>query len=124
MSRYALIVSTPPFDNKTQTALDFAKQLLQSGHQLLGVFFYQDGVTNANAFVQTPSDETNLLHAWQSFQQQSDTPLHLCISAAERRGLTDSNEAPLVHNISEGFTISGLGELVVLTSKADKTVQL
>ena len=124
MSSFALVVSTSPTDNKTNTALAFAQQLLADGHTLKGIFFYQDGVLNANKYVQTPSDELNLVTAWCKFQQQTSTPLHLCITAGERRGLTDSNNDEFHHNIAAGFTISGLGELVVLTSAADKVVQL
>ncbi|NMP15375.1 MULTISPECIES: sulfurtransferase complex subunit TusD [unclassified Thalassotalea] len=124
MSTFALVVSTGPTDNKTVSALNFARTLLTMGHQVNGIFFYQDGVLNANTFVQTPSDETNLTKEWQLFNQQTATPLHLCISAAERRGLTDSNDEDFYHNIVAEFTISGLGELAVLTAKADKVVQL
>ncbi|KGJ98715.1 sulfurtransferase complex subunit TusD [Thalassotalea sp. ND16A] len=124
MSSFALIVSTAPTDNKTYTALTFARQLVADGHSITGVFFYQEGVLNANQYVQAPSDEVNLNLAWSAFQQQSATPLHLCITAGERRGLTDSDEAAFSHNIDDHFTISGLGELVVLTTKADKVIQL
>ncbi|WP_371185117.1 sulfurtransferase complex subunit TusD [Thalassotalea maritima] len=124
MSRYAIVVSTAPTDNKTHTSLAFAKALLDAGHRIDGIFFYQDGVLNANTFVQTPSDEVNMKQLWQRFHQQTKTPLHLCISAAERRGLTDSNDDDFYHNIVKEFTISGLGELAVLTAKADKVVQL
>ena len=64
-------------------------------------------------------------------------PLYLCISAAEKRGLTDelNNHEPSSHelshepsqetsNIDSVFTVSGLGELVELTSKAERVVQL
>ncbi|TRX56886.1 sulfurtransferase complex subunit TusD [Thalassomonas sp. M1454] len=124
MTTFALIVSTPPTDNKTHTALKFAQTLIAQEHVITGVFFYHDGVMNANQLVQTPSDELNLMVAWQEFNQQTNTPLHLCITAGERRGLTDSNDDQYNHNIAPNFTISGLGELVVLTSQADKVVQL
>lgn len=124
MSSYALIITTSPTDNKTSTSLEYAKALLSSGHSITGVFFYQHGVLNANAYVQTPSDELNLLNDWTGFATETSTPLHLCVSAGERRGLTDSNDAPFCHNIAKPFVISGLGELVVLTNSADKTVQL
>lgn len=124
MTTFALIVSTPPTDNKTSTALKFAQTLVTQGHSITGVFFYQDGVINANHLVQTPSDELNLMSAWQEFNKESGTPLYLCITAAERRGLTDSLDNDLNPNVAENFTISGLGELVVLTSQADKVVQL
>ena len=123
MSTFALIVTTSPIDSKTHTALAVAKQVHAEGHQLLGVFFYQDGVLNANGLLQMPSDEVNPLSSWQEFAKETACPLHLCITAAERRGLSDGAN-DLFNNIDAAFTISGLGELVVLTSKADKVVQL
>lgn len=124
MSSFALVVTTSVIDNKTNTALAFAKELVQQGHSINGIFFYQDGVLNANKYVQAPSDEINLLTAWVDFNKQTSTPLHLCITAGERRGLTDNEDEGFNHNIHPAFTISGLGELVVLTSTADKVVQL
>ncbi|WP_169303119.1 sulfurtransferase complex subunit TusD [Thalassotalea mangrovi] len=124
MTTFAIIISTAPTDNRTLTALKYAKAILAQGHQINGVFFYQHGVINANSYLQTPSDEINHLTAWDEFHKSTNTPMHLCISAAERRGLTDSNSPGYSHNIASHFTISGLGELVVLTDKADKVVQL
>ncbi|MEW6997159.1 sulfurtransferase complex subunit TusD [Colwelliaceae bacterium BS250] len=124
LTTFALIISTAPTDNKTYTALMFANAIIEQGHNINGVFFYQQGVLNANAYVQTPSDEVNLLTKWQEFTQTTNVALHMCITAAERRGLTDSNDDGMQNNIDKCFTISGLGELVVLTSAADKVVQL
>ena len=124
MSSYALVVTTAPTENRTNTALQYASALVAAGHSITGIFFYQDGVLNGNKYIQTPSDEQNLLTAWAEFSAQTNTALHLCITAAERRGLTDSNDDQLTHNIHQAFTISGLGELVVLTANADKVVQL
>ena len=103
--------------------MQIAQAIIAQGHTINGIFFYQDGVINANISIQTPSDEINLLHAWQTFHQTTSTPLHLCITAAERRGLTDGSDDHFA-NIDKTFTISGLGELVVLTSGADKVIQL
>jgi tRNA 2-thiouridine synthesizing protein D len=124
VSSVALIVSTPPYSNLTVTALRFAQAVVDRGHSLTGIFFYQDGVLNANSLVHPPSDEMNLVKQWQTFSQSSATPLHLCISAAEKRGLSDGQGEHNLHNIADCFTVSGLGELVVLTSQADKTIQL
>ena len=52
----------------------------------------------------------------------------MCISAAEKRGLSDElladNSLHTNSNIDSAFTVSGLGELVELTSQADRVVQL
>jgi len=48
-------------------------------------------------------------------------PLHICITAAEKRGIAcDSIDND---QVNKAFTVSGLGELVELTSKAARLVQ-
>jgi tRNA 2-thiouridine synthesizing protein D len=53
--------------------------------------------------------------------QKYQLPLHLCYTAAEKNGLSDEKAT---NNIAAHFTVSGLGELVELTSAADRVVQL
>lgn len=121
----ALMVTSPPHHNYTATALAFAEQaLLSSDTKLIGVFFYQDGVQNANTLLTMPNDELQAIKAWQKLHHQFNLPLHLCISAGEKRGLKDDESGSEVNNILDEFTISGLGELVELTAQADRVVQL
>lgn len=120
--KLAIMVTTPPHNNNTATALAFAEAALNNNNvELLGIFFYQNGVTNASEWLSMPNDELQAILAWKKLHQQYQIPLHLCITAAEKRGLTDDENACL---IAPCFTISGLGELVSLTAQADKMVQL
>lgn len=119
MNKLAVVVTTPPYSNLSVTALDYIETALNSGIDLVGVFFYQDGVMHANQQVHIASDEFQCIKHWQALQQTFKLPLHLCITAAEKRGLSD--EQP--NNISPMFTVSGLGELVELVNKADRLVQ-
>lgn len=122
LHQIALVVTTPPHNNFTATAIDMAKSIISMADtQLVGVFFYQDGVLNAQQDLAMPSDEFQAVKAWQSIKQDYDIPLHLCVTAGEKRGLTD-DESRL--NILDEFTISGLGELVELTTQADRVIQL
>ena len=85
------------------------------------MFFYQDGVMHANKDISISSDEYQAIDHWKQLHKTYKLPLHICITAAEKRGIacdTIDNE-----QINEAFTVSGLGELVELTTKASRLVQ-
>lgn len=123
-NKLALVVTTPPNSNLTTTAINLVKAALDSGVSIIGVFFYQDGVLNAAKYLSIPSDEFQTLAQWQQLNSEYNVPLYLCITAAEKRGLSDELNNHESSNIDSAFTVSGLGELVELTSKAERVVQL
>tara|TARA_R110000737_G_scaffold277496_1_gene284213 strand:+ start:1614 stop:1991 length:378 start_codon:yes stop_codon:yes gene_type:complete len=120
----AIMVTTPPNSNLTTTAINLVRAALNKGVSVIGVFFYQDGVLNAAKNLSIPSDEFQTLTQWQQLNSQYNVPLYLCITAAEKRGLSDELTNKELSNIDQAFTVSGLGELVELTSKAKRVVQL
>ncbi|MGJ8692585.1 MAG: sulfurtransferase complex subunit TusD [Thalassotalea sp.] len=123
-SSLAVVVTSAPHSNFTATAIDYIESALTNeAVEVLGVFFYQDGALNANSHITMPNDEFQAIKQWQRLHREYQLPLHICITAAEKRGLSDGTE-DLSLNIAPEFIISGLGELVELTSKADRTVQL
>jgi len=119
VNKLAVMITTPPYSNLSVTALDYIETALKAGVELVGVFFYQDGVLHANASVQIASDEFQAITQWQRLHKTYNLPLHLCITAAEKRGMSDE-DAQNIHSI---FTVSGLGELVELSTIADRMVQ-
>ena len=53
--RFALMVTGPAYGTQqASSALQFA-QLLKAGHELVSVFFYREGVYNANQFTSPPA---------------------------------------------------------------------
>lgn len=94
-------------------AYQFAEQLLNAGHQIRQVFFFQEGVSNANKLVDPASDEVNLVEYWQKLAETHRLSLHLCIAAAQRRGI-------VAHNLAHGFTLAGLGEFSQAVLQADR----
>jgi tRNA 2-thiouridine synthesizing protein D len=122
--KLALVVTTPPNSNLTTTAINLVRAALDSDVSIIGVFFYQDGVLNAAKYLSIPSDEFQTLAQWQQLNSEYNVPLYLCITAAEKRGLSDELNNHESSNIDSAFTVSGLGELVELTSKAERVVQL
>lgn len=117
------MITTPPYSNLSVTALDYIETALKSGVELMGVFFYQDGVLHANTNIQIASDEFQAISHWQRLHQKYSLPLYLCITAAEKRGMSDNHDNDHEQNIHSIFTVSGLGELVELSTAADRTVQ-
>ncbi len=115
------MITTPPYSNLTATALDYVESALKAGFEVIGIFFYQEGVLHADSNLSIASDEFQAVAKWQQLHQQYQLPLHLCITAAEKRGLRDDITPT---NINPLFTVSGLGELVELTDKADRVIQL
>jgi tRNA 2-thiouridine synthesizing protein D len=128
----SVVITTPPSSYLTITAIDYITHAINAGIDVVGVFFYQDGVLNASANISIPNDEYQTHKQWQTLNEKHGINLHVCITACEKRGLSDElageqsdqvNQSTSQSNISQYFTVSGLGELVELTARADKMVQ-
>jgi len=117
----AVVITTPPYSPLTATAIAYVEAALVADISIVGVFFYQDGVMHANKDINIASDEYQAIAQWQRLHQTYQLPLHICITAAEKRGIAcDSIDN---EKINEVFTVSGLGELVEITTKALRLVQ-
>jgi tRNA 2-thiouridine synthesizing protein D len=124
VNKLAVLITTPPHSNLTATAIDYIETALTMDINVIGVFFYQDGALNANNNVAIASDEYQAVQKLSALHQQYQVPLHLCITAAEKRGIAcDENSEGNIININPIFTVSGLGELVTLTSDCTRLVQ-
>ncbi|MDF7661436.1 sulfurtransferase complex subunit TusD [Erwiniaceae bacterium L1_54_6] len=126
--RYTLLVTGPAYGTQhASSALLFARALLQAGHQLESVFFYREGVLNANQFTAPASDEVDLVREWQQLHQLHGVALNICVAAALRRGVTDAQEAARLQlagsNLQAGFVLSGLGALAEAALTCDRLVQ-
>ncbi|OOF36807.1 sulfurtransferase complex subunit TusD [Rodentibacter heidelbergensis] len=124
---YVLAVKSPIYGKQgAYLAYQFAEALVKKGHTITQIFFFQEGVSNGNAFVYPANDETHLQQYWQLFAKQNAIPLHLCVAASQRRGIVDSMTAKESenHNLAEGFVIAGLGEFMAAVLKSDRLITL
>ncbi|MDU5452298.1 sulfurtransferase complex subunit TusD [Pseudescherichia vulneris] len=126
--RFALMVTGPAYGTQqASTAWQFAQALLAAGHELVSVFFYREGVYNANQLTAPASDEFDLVRAWQALHLEHQVELHICVAAALRRGITDEGEAQRAGlvgaNLQPGFSLSGLGALAEAALTCDRVVQ-
>lgn len=126
--RFAILVTGPAYGTQqASSALQFSQAVIAQGHTLESVFFYREGVYNANQLTSAASDEFDLVRAWQHLHQQHGVELHICVAAALRRGVTDEEQAIQLglpcHNLQPGFALSGLGALAQASLTCDRTVQ-
>ena len=122
-----LVMSAPGASQNVQSALRFAQTVAQSEHQLKGIFFYADGVLNANFLQVFPADEQAIYSAWTSLATQYQCPLLVCVTAASKRGVlsqTDASDNDLKQfSLQAPFEAVGLGELAELFHSSDKVIQ-
>lgn len=124
---FSLAVYGAPYSQQcTQTAYQFAKAALENGHTIYRVFFYQDGAHNASNLATPPQNEHNIPEMWQALAATHHIDLVVCIGAALRRGVINSEEANRYEkpaaNLLNGFNLSGLGQLVDAGVHSDRLV--
>ncbi|KGY07175.1 MULTISPECIES: sulfurtransferase complex subunit TusD [Vibrio] len=125
---YTLVVNGSVYGSQSaRTAYQFAKALIEQGHTLVSVFFYQDGVTNGTALAVPANDEFDLTKAWLTLSQTHQVRLETCVAAALRRGVISEDEAQqhglAQSNLAKGFAQAGLGSLAEAMLTQDRVVQ-
>ena len=114
--KFGILVNEGPFQHQaSDSAYLFTKAALEKGHEIYRVFFYYDGVNNANKLSEPQADDRNLVKLWSDLAEEHKIDLVVCVAAALRRGIKDDVLAP-------GFRISGLGQLIEAGIQADRLV--
>ena len=126
--KYAIQINSSPFQsNMGETAYQFIKSALEMGHEVVRVFFYQEGVYYAFRYVTPPDDEIQIVERWSTLVREYNVDLVVCISAAQRRGLLEATEANRQgkkdNDLAEGFRIAGLGQWVEAMLLADRFIE-
>ncbi len=125
--KFTIVLHAAPYTSQASlSALRFAQAALAAGHEIVRVFFYYDGVFNANEFSVAPQDEFDLVKAWSSLLQANGIDAVTCVSSALKRGIVDAREARRheLHgcNLQEPAVLSGLGQLVDASLASDRTI--
>lgn len=126
--KLTILVTSPPTASLTvQQAIQFIELAVREGQAIDNIFFYMDGVNNANAYLHPASDEFNAHHAWSAIAEKFNIPLLVCITAAERRGVIDKKLA--LQNGAEGANLKapflqvGLSDFFERLHNVDRLVQ-
>lgn len=110
----------------TRRALRFAQAVIAQGHEIVRIFFYQDGVLTASNNLVVAQDQQDIAKQWQTFISEHKLDAVVCIAAALRRGILDQTEAQRYQraavNLAEGYQLSGLGQLHDGLQQADRVI--
>ena len=124
--KFAIALFSPPHAPASRRALRFAEAAIAGGHEIVRLFFYQDGVHSAASTVLAPQDELDLTREWREFVTHNDLDAVVCIAAALRRGVLDGAEAQRyvrpAANLHAPWELSGLGQLHEATQQADRLI--
>ena len=126
--KFSIVVSGSAYGTQSaSSAYQFCLAACHAGHEITGVFFYQEGVLNASQLVSPATDEINLPDFWAELATQYQFPLEVCVSASLRRGVMNEQEAEQLSlsqfNLKPPFVLSGLGQLAELSARCDRLVQ-
>ena len=124
--KFAIALFSAAHAPSSRRALLFAQAALASGHEIVRLFFYQDGVYNASNSLVTPQDEPDLARQWRDFVSEHQLDAVVCIAAALRRGVLDTAEAQRYQrsaiNVDAPWELSGLGQLHDAVQDADRLI--
>lgn len=125
--KFTIQVNEGPYQHQaSDTAYQFTRAALEKGHRVVRVFFFHDGVNNATRLASPPADDRNVGQRWSELAERYDLDLVVCVAAAQRRGIVDSDEARRhgkdATNLAPWFRISGLGQLIEAVIESDRLV--
>ena len=121
---FALAVYGPPVSSDApELAWRFAVAALESGHTVSRIFFYADGVHNANSMQQPVQEQPAAHQRWLTLAERG-VSLSVCANSALRRGLLDAEYAddPARAVVRAPFALCGLGQLVAAALRADRVI--
>jgi len=104
----------------------FIRAALAAGHSIEQVFFYHDGVLEADTNRVAAQDDQTLPEPWPELAGRGNFPLNVCIAAGARRGVLSEAEALRHHkaagNLLAPFELVGLGVFVEGLINADRVI--
>jgi tRNA 2-thiouridine synthesizing protein D len=113
--KFGILVQEGPYNHQaSDSAYNFIQAALEKGHQITGVFFYNDGVINATKLMDIPADDRNISKRWSELGAKG-IQLIVCVAAGKRRGIS-----PDV--LIENARIDGLGQLSELCIESERLI--
>ena len=124
--KFAIALYSAAHAPSSRRALRFAEAVLAGGHEIVRLFFYQDGVHSASSNIVTPQDEPDLAQQWAALVSEHQLDGVVCIAAALRRGVLNEAEATRYQrsavNLTAPWDLSGLGQLHDAVQAADRLI--
>ena len=108
-----MILEGPYQHQAADSAYHFVEAALKRGHEIVGIFFYTDGVNNANRFINPPG-ERNISQRFDELGKRG-IEVVACTACAKFRGLRPNLAV-------DNVRLSGLGALSGYLQEADRFV--
>jgi len=113
--KIGVMLQEGPYNHEaSDTAYKFVEAAMAKGHSIVGVFFYDDAVSNTAKYMEPPQDDRHIGKRWAQLGAQG-VDIIICVAAAKRRGINPDL-------ILENTRISGLGQLSEICVNADRVV--
>src|SRR3990167_10492568 len=124
--KFAIALFSAAHAPSSRRALLFAQAALAGGHEIVRLFFYQDGVYSASNNIVAPQDEQDIARQWREFVTEHQLDGVVCIAAALRRGVLNAEEAGRYQRdavaVGAPWELSGLGQLHDAVQDADRLI--
>ena len=124
--KFAISLFSAAHEPSSRRALLFSQTLLEVGHKIVMLFFYQDGVYSASNTIVEPQDEQDIARQWREFLSANQLDGVVCIASALRRGVLNNEEATRYQrsavNLDTPWAMSGLGQLHDAIQDADRLI--
>jgi tRNA 2-thiouridine synthesizing protein D len=113
--KFGILVKDGPYMHQAMdTAYNFIVAAMEAGHEITGVFFYNDGVYNRCSSMEPPRDERNIMKILSELELKG-VKMIVCVAAGKRRGVVDTT-------VCDANEISGLGQLLELCIVSDRMI--
>lgn len=124
------VYASPASSELALTALQFAEGVVKQGHEIYRLFFFNEGVLNGVALPgdkPTENSSTSLCERWQRLIHDHGLDAVVCVTSAKKRGIVERDGPGATSNtpglpVADGFTISGLGQLIDAAVNSDRMI--
>ena len=125
--KFSIVVYAAPYSSEAaSTAFNFARTVLEQGHEIYRLFFFSDGVHNASCLSVVPQDEVNLQQQWDGLIRDYQLDSVVCVTSAIKRGIVDRQESErhelAAASMYDSSEIAGLGQLIDAAVCSDRVV--
>ena len=108
------VLSAPYTYQNTNTLVKLAHTALDKGHEVVGIFFFADGVFNVNKYIKVEGGSMHIPDELRKLEERG-VPLAICSACANYRGITPENKL-------DGVEIAGVALFSEYFEDADRVV--
>jgi tRNA 2-thiouridine synthesizing protein D len=111
--KFALIITgSPTASQACQSAVNFCRAALATGHDIYRVFLLDGAAQLAHQHC----DNRALQSEWQALQKTHQLDIVTCVNSAREYHINEQD------NLASGFVISGMGQLIDASANADRLI--